>query len=103
VSTTFNSQTNRLSIKLSNSSLVIDKGVVVPAPPAGCGNQTLSSAVMQAGAQIPFEVQGDTLVVSCKPGGETNPVLINGDVATCFLYSKDSGLPAPPLALPCSA
>lgn len=103
VSTTFDAQSSHLSIKLSNSSLVITRGVVVPPPPNGCGNQTLSSAVTQAGVEIPFSIQDDTVVVSCKPGGETSPVLINGDASTCFLYSKDSGLPAPPLALPCSA
>ena len=45
---------------------------------------------------------GDTVTVSCTPGGDASPVLINGDAASCFLYSQKTGLPAPPLSLACA-
>ena len=104
VTTAFSQAASELTITLSNSSLVITNGVVVPPPSGGCSSQTSSSAVMQVGSAEPpsFTIAGNTVVVKCKPGGPTTPVLINGDAATCFLYSKDSGLPAPPLALPCA-
>ena len=103
VSTAFDETTSELTITLSNSSLVITDGVVVPAPSSGCSSQTSSPAVTQVGSAPPaFRIAGDTVVVKCKPGGPSSPVLINGDASTCFLYSRDSGLPAPPLALPCA-
>ena len=94
------------SITLSNASLVVHKGVVVPPPAGGCDNQTMSSAVTQVGAggraaMVPFAIDGAKVVVRCKPGTEQEPVLINGDASNCFLYSSQSGLPAPPLAVTC--
>jgi sialate O-acetylesterase len=114
-STAFSQASSQLTITLSNSSLVVRDGVVVPSPAAGCSNQTMSSAVTQiqmatrgggssvpAARAVPFVIQGNTLVVDCTPGDEKTPVLINGDASTCFLYSSASGLPAPPLSLACA-
>ena len=97
---------SELTITLSNASLVVHKGVVVPPPAGGCDNQTMSSAVTQVGAggraaMVPFAIDGAKVVVRCKPGTEQEPVLINGDASNCFLYSSQSGLPAPPLAVTC--
>ena len=60
----------RLTITFTNSSMIVHKGVVVPPPPGGCGNQTLSTAVMQvAGGSratpVPFKILGNTLEVQC--------------------------------------
>ena len=52
---------------------------------------------------VPFTIHGRVLTVTCTPGTEKEPVLVNGDASTCFLYSGESGLPAPPLAIPCSS
>jgi len=107
LSTTFDGGASELTVKLSNSSLVVTRGVVVPPPPEGCTNQTWGPAVTQVvrgvATPIPFRLEGDSIVARCTPGGVTAPVLINGDAATCFVYSSSSGLPAPPLSLPCSA
>ena len=77
-----------------------------PAPPAPPSLGPSGGVVMQFNGSsfvsIPFKIVGNLLVVKCTKGTEQEPVLINGDAATCFLYSKDSGLPAPPLSLPCS-
>ena len=101
---------SELTITLSNSSLVVHHGVVVRPPTKGCGNQTMSTAVTQVvagrrarAAMVPFKIDGAKVVVSCKPGTEQEPVLINGDASNCFLYSSQSGLPAPPLAVTCGA
>ena len=70
------------------------------APPAGGG------VVAQVGTHglvaVPFTIKGDTLTVSCAPGTAQHPVLINGDASSCFLYSSETGLPAPPLSIPCN-
>ena len=98
----------KLTITLSNSSMVVHHGVVVPPPPEGCANQTYSTAVTQvvAGAKapvkVPFKIVGDELVVECAKGTVEEPVLINGDASDCFLYGSESGLPAPPLAVTCA-
>ena len=113
VSTTFSQASSQLTITLSNSSLVVHEGVVVPHPAGGCDNQTMSPAVTQIAESenktggpialpVSFEIQGDKLVVDCTPGNASTPVLINGDASTCFLYSSKSGLPAPPLSLACA-
>ena len=100
----------RLTIVFTNSSMVVHKGVVVPPPPEGCTNQTHSSAVTQIqgsdktykATSVPFQIQGNKLVVQCSKGTEEEPVLINGDASKCFLYSSSSNLPAPPLAVTCA-
>ena len=79
----------------------------MPPPQGGCtggGHGNVVAQVSAAGGvePAPFTLDGDTLTVTCAPGTEQQPVLVNGDDSTCFLYSKDSGLPAPPLSLPCS-
>ena len=63
---------SELTITLSNASLVVHKGVVVPPPAGGCDNQTMSSAVTQVGAggrasMVPFAIDGAKVVVRCKP------------------------------------
>ena len=99
---------DKLTITFSNSSMVVHKGVVVPPPPGGCNNQTLSTAVTQlvSGSKtpkmVPFKIDGNKLIVECTKGTEQEPVLVNGDQSTCFLYSSESELPAPPLAVTCA-
>lgn len=106
VSTSFDAASSTLTVTLSNASLSINRGVVVPPPAGGCSSTGLSPAVAQvngaSATPVPFTITGNTVAVKCKTGGgDKAPVLINGDAATCFLYSSVSGLPAPPLALPC--
>ena len=80
----------------------------MPPPPGGCSNQTHSTAVTQvvSGARapvlVPFKIDGNKLIVECAKGTEQEPVLVNGDASTCFLYSSESRLPAPPLAVTCA-
>ncbi len=80
----------------------------MPAPPGGCSNQTHSTAVTQvvSGSKqpklVPFQIVGNKVIVACTKGAEQEPVLVNGDLSTCFLYSTESGLPAPPLAVTCA-
>lgn len=95
-----------LTLTFSNASMVIHKGVVVPPPASGCGNQTVSSAVRQVGPSgtstaVPFEIKGADIVVRCTPGTEKQPVLINSDEGDCYVYGIASGLPAPPLSITC--
>ena len=95
-----------LTLTFSNASMVIHKGVVVPPPHGGCGNQTRSSAVLQVGPagksiEVPFEINGADIVIKCTPGTEKQPVLINSDEGDCYLYGTASGLPAPPLSMTC--
>lgn len=98
----------KLAITFTNSSMVVHEGVVVPAPPGGCSNQTHSTAVTQvvSGSKqpklVPFQIVGNKVIVACTKGAEQEPVLVNGDLSTCFLYSTESGLPAPPLAVTCA-
>jgi hypothetical protein len=105
----------KLTLRFSNESLHVRAGIQVP-PPAGGGctlgpaagphDTASSSAVQQVGhggqrVQVPFAMHGSTMVVSCSPGNETTPVLINSDTASCFLYAS-AGLPAPPLSVACA-
>lgn len=98
----------KLAITFTNASMHIGPGVVVPPPEADphCAAK-LSSAVTQVHngvvAMVPFTLSGNKLVVDCKAGDAAQPVLINGDNAVCFLYGTVSGLPAPPLSLPCAS
>ena len=109
VSTAF--AAGRLDITFSNASLVVHAGVVVPPPAQGCASgeygwaysPAVTQIVEHRHVQVPFVISGDTVTVTCTPGTATTPVIINGDPATCFLYSGQSGLPAPPLSISCSA
>lgn len=98
----------KLTITFTNSSMVVHKGVVVPPPPGGCSNQTHSTAITQVipGSTqpkvVPFKIVDNKVIVDCTKGTEQEPVLVNGDSSTCFLYSSESGLPAPPLAVTCA-
>jgi hypothetical protein len=106
-----------LSLKVSNASMHVRAGLQVPPPAGGCALLSSSAtaattathrspAVMQQlgseRVEVPFTMSGDEIVVACAPGNESSPVLVNADSATCFLYGP-TGLPAPPLALPCHA
>ena len=105
----------KLSIVFSNQSLSIRQGIQVPPPADGCrliatdNGPLQNSAVMQVvrhangtaeRAEIPFTLSGNRLIVTCSPGNESTPVLVNSDSAQCFVYGP-SNLPAPPLSLPC--
>ena len=108
VSSVFDAARGELTVTLTNASLVVTDGVVVPPPQQGCLNQTWSPAVTQRGqinglpTLLQFKLEGNTVVVRCNSAlGPLAPVLINGDASTCFLYGRESGLPAPPLSLTC--
>ena len=65
-----------------------------------------STAVMQVNAKgvaevVPFTLSGNQLIVTCAGSAANQPVVINADCATCFLYGPNQ-LPAPPLSITCS-
>ena len=105
----------KLTLRFSNNSLHVNAGIQVPPPASGCTlgpaagphDTASSSAVQQVvhggqRVQVPFAIQGNTMIVSCTVGNESTPVLINSDTASGFLYAS-VGLPAPPLSVVCAA
>ncbi len=66
--------------------------------PGGAPRSRLGSAVNVV--PLNFSISGATLEVACDPA--LGSVWLNSDAQQdCFLYSEKSGLPAPPLEIPC--
>ena len=101
--------TNAMVLKFSNDSLVVRAGIFVGSNDtciAESGNNSAAMAVQMTSTEpvarnLAFSIKDDgTMTVQCPPGVEA--LAINSDQAQCFVYSQESGLPAPPIIVKCA-
>jgi sialate O-acetylesterase len=111
---------NQLTITFSNATLEIRGGILVDHSGNCTGSfeqerivgdskresRLTSTAVMQVNAKgvaevVPFTMSGNQIIITCLGSVASQPVVINADCATCFVYGPNQ-LPAPPLSITCS-
>jgi len=90
--------TVEVTITFSNASLTVHEGIFVGAPGACTTPFEQQSGASRTAAA--YKIYGSHVVVACTAN---STVLVNSDTADCFLYSNETGLPAPPISVPCSA
>jgi len=92
--------TLEMTLTFSNASLTTHEGVFVGKP--GVCTTPVEQRSGQARAAVPFRLSGNKVIVTCTPSAPNATILVNSDTADCFLYSADTGLPAPPVAVECA-